>query len=187
MPQIYQQFPFKSKRILCWIRIPIEICKIVSIQTERFFINASVEKHCCCNHKILLLKLFKRWSKPESNWSLLKLPFEEIMFFLIYAYFCHHVDLWQIPYTLRNPFLHSNSNMLQKYFITFDTTLCLSDVFALYWNSFKIRSFILQDPSIFTVLTCQSTKPGVAIADFVIFPPRWSVSEHTFRPPYYHR
>ncbi|WP_411027259.1 homogentisate 1,2-dioxygenase domain-containing protein, partial [Salmonella sp. s54925] len=28
---------------------------------------------------------------------------------------------------------------------------------------------------------------GVAIADFVIFPPRWSVSEHTFRPPYYHR
>lgn len=43
------------------------------------------------------------------------------------------------------------------------------------------------DPSIFTVLTCPSTKPGVAIADFVIFPPRWSVQEHTFRPPYYHR
>ncbi|XP_070569122.1 homogentisate 1,2-dioxygenase-like isoform X1 [Ptychodera flava] len=43
------------------------------------------------------------------------------------------------------------------------------------------------DPSIFTVLTCQSMKPGVAIADFVIFPPRWAVQEHTFRPPYYHR
>ncbi|ROT67944.1 Homogentisate 1,2-dioxygenase [Penaeus vannamei] len=43
------------------------------------------------------------------------------------------------------------------------------------------------DPSIFTVLTCPSTKPGVAIADFVIFPPRWAVQEHTFRPPYYHR
>ncbi|XP_071504903.1 homogentisate 1,2-dioxygenase-like [Diadema antillarum] len=43
------------------------------------------------------------------------------------------------------------------------------------------------DPSIFTVLTCQSNKPGTAIADFVIFPPRWSVQEHTFRPPYYHR
>ncbi|XP_003747579.1 homogentisate 1,2-dioxygenase [Galendromus occidentalis] len=43
------------------------------------------------------------------------------------------------------------------------------------------------DPSIFTVLTCPSTKPGVAIADFVIFPPRWSVAENTFRPPYYHR
>lgn len=43
------------------------------------------------------------------------------------------------------------------------------------------------DPSIFTVLTCPSSKPGTAIADFVIFPPRWSVSEDTFRPPYYHR
>lgn len=43
------------------------------------------------------------------------------------------------------------------------------------------------DPSIFTVLTAPSVKPGVAIADFVIFPPRWSVAEKTFRPPYYHR
>jgi homogentisate 1,2-dioxygenase len=29
--------------------------------------------------------------------------------------------------------------------------------------------------------------PGTAVADFVIFPPRWTVAEHTFRPPYYHR
>ncbi|PSN39395.1 Homogentisate 1 [Blattella germanica] len=43
------------------------------------------------------------------------------------------------------------------------------------------------DPSIFTVLTCPSNKPGTAIADFVCFPPRWSVQENTFRPPYYHR
>ena len=43
------------------------------------------------------------------------------------------------------------------------------------------------DPSIFTVLTCPSATPGVAAADFVVFPPRWSVSEDTFRPPYYHR
>jgi len=43
------------------------------------------------------------------------------------------------------------------------------------------------DPSIFTVLTCPSLKPGTALADFVIFPPRWSVQENTFRPPYYHR
>ncbi|RKP10285.1 homogentisate 1,2-dioxygenase [Thamnocephalis sphaerospora] len=43
------------------------------------------------------------------------------------------------------------------------------------------------DPSIFTVLTCQSARPGTAIADFVIFPPRWAVQEHTFRPPYFHR
>ncbi|XP_003967909.1 homogentisate 1,2-dioxygenase [Takifugu rubripes] len=43
------------------------------------------------------------------------------------------------------------------------------------------------DPSIFTVLTAKSTRPGVAIADFVIFPPRWGVADRTFRPPYYHR
>lgn len=43
------------------------------------------------------------------------------------------------------------------------------------------------DPSIFTVLTAKSARPGVAIADFVIFPPRWAVASNTFRPPYYHR
>ncbi|GFO43550.1 homogentisate 1,2-dioxygenase [Plakobranchus ocellatus] len=48
-------------------------------------------------------------------------------------------------------------------------------------------SFDHADPSIFTVLTCPSLKPGVAIADFVIFPPRFCVQEKTFRPPYYHR
>jgi len=48
-------------------------------------------------------------------------------------------------------------------------------------------SFDHPDPCIFTVLTCQSAEPGVAIADFVIFPPRWAVGEHTFRPPYFHR
>ncbi|KAM9583121.1 homogentisate 1,2-dioxygenase isoform 3-T4 [Trichechus inunguis] len=43
------------------------------------------------------------------------------------------------------------------------------------------------DPSIFTVLTAKSLRPGVAVADFVIFPPRWGVADKTFRPPYYHR
>lgn len=43
------------------------------------------------------------------------------------------------------------------------------------------------DPSIFTVLTAPSDHPGTAVADFVIFPPRWLVQEDTFRPPYYHR
>lgn len=43
------------------------------------------------------------------------------------------------------------------------------------------------DPSIFTVLTSPSNKPGTANIDFVIFPPRWMVAEHSFRPPYYHR
>uniref|UniRef100_A0A0D9WKR7 Homogentisate 1,2-dioxygenase n=1 Tax=Leersia perrieri TaxID=77586 RepID=A0A0D9WKR7_9ORYZ len=43
------------------------------------------------------------------------------------------------------------------------------------------------DPSINTVLTAPTDKPGVALLDFVIFPPRWLVAENTFRPPYYHR
>ena len=43
------------------------------------------------------------------------------------------------------------------------------------------------DPSIFTVLTSPTATPGLANIDFVIFPPRWMVAEHTFRPPYYHR
>lgn len=48
-------------------------------------------------------------------------------------------------------------------------------------------SFDHADPSIFTVLTSPSGTPGLANVDFVIFPPRWSVAEHTFRPPYFHR
>ncbi|KAH7937172.1 hypothetical protein HPB49_008426 [Dermacentor silvarum] len=55
------------------------------------------------------------------------------------------------------------------------------------FNTINTVSYDHCDPSIFTVLTCPSTKPGTAIADFVIFPPRWSVAENTFRPPYYHR
>ena len=48
-------------------------------------------------------------------------------------------------------------------------------------------SFDHPDPSIFTVLTSPSGQPGVANCDFVIFPPRWQVAEHTFRPPWFHR
>jgi homogentisate 1,2-dioxygenase len=43
------------------------------------------------------------------------------------------------------------------------------------------------DPSIFTVLTSPTDVPGTANVDFVIFPPRWMVAEHTFRPPWFHR
>ncbi|TKY89736.1 hypothetical protein EX895_001521 [Sporisorium graminicola] len=43
------------------------------------------------------------------------------------------------------------------------------------------------DPSIFTVLTCPTDSPGTAVADFVIFAPRWLVAEDTFRPPFFHR
>lgn len=48
-------------------------------------------------------------------------------------------------------------------------------------------SFDHLDPSIFTVLTAPTTDHGVALCDFVIFPPRWAVQDHTFRPPYFHR
>jgi len=43
------------------------------------------------------------------------------------------------------------------------------------------------DPSIFTVLSCPSEIVGESAVDFVIFPTRWMVAEHTFRPPYFHR
>lgn len=43
------------------------------------------------------------------------------------------------------------------------------------------------DPSIFTVLTVPSAITGTSIADFIIFPPRWTTQEDTFRLPYFHR
>ncbi|KAJ3127749.1 hypothetical protein HK098_005866 [Nowakowskiella sp. JEL0407] len=55
------------------------------------------------------------------------------------------------------------------------------------FNTINTVSFDHPDPSIFTVLTCKTSTPGVALADFAIFPPRWMVAEHTFRPPYFHR
>jgi homogentisate 1,2-dioxygenase len=55
------------------------------------------------------------------------------------------------------------------------------------FNTINTVSFDHPDPSIFTVLTCATDTPGVALCDFVIFPPRWMVGEDTFRPPYYHR
>jgi hypothetical protein len=55
------------------------------------------------------------------------------------------------------------------------------------FNTMNSVSFDHPDPSIYTVLTCPSDTPGVAICDFVIFPPRWMVMDYTFRPPWYHR
>ncbi|KAK9452137.1 Homogentisate 1,2-dioxygenase [Limtongia smithiae] len=55
------------------------------------------------------------------------------------------------------------------------------------FNPMGSISFDHPDPSIYTVLTAQSDHAGTAIADFVIFPPRWLVQEDTFRPPWYHR
>jgi homogentisate 1,2-dioxygenase len=55
------------------------------------------------------------------------------------------------------------------------------------FNTINTVSFDHPDPSIYTVLTSPSEIAGTANADFVIFPPRWMVAEHTFRPPYFHR
>ncbi|HVW83937.1 MAG TPA: homogentisate 1,2-dioxygenase domain-containing protein, partial [Bryobacteraceae bacterium] len=48
------------------------------------------------------------------------------------------------------------------------------------FNTINTVSFDHPDPSIYTVLSA-------AFCDFAIFPPRWLVAEHTFRPPWFHR
>ena len=54
------------------------------------------------------------------------------------------------------------------------------------FNCINTVSFDHPDPSIFTVLTAPSHH-GSPNVDFAIFPPRWLVAEHTFRPPWFHR
>ena len=55
------------------------------------------------------------------------------------------------------------------------------------FNTIGSISFDHPDPSIFTVLTSPSDTPGTANLDFAIFPPRWLVAQHSFRPPWFHR
>ena len=55
------------------------------------------------------------------------------------------------------------------------------------FNCINSVSFDHPDPSIYTMLTAPSEIHGTANIDFVIFPPRWMVAEHTFRPPWFHR
>lgn len=55
------------------------------------------------------------------------------------------------------------------------------------FNAIGSISYDHPDPCIFTVLTSPSDTPGTANMDFAIFPPRWLVAEHTFRPPWFHR
>ena len=95
-----------------------------------------------------------------------------------------------------------NFSIVQKYLGKFfSATLNHSpfDVVAWHGNYYPFKydlenfctmnsvSFDHPDPSIFTVLTVPTNEPGVAVADFVIFPKRWMVADKTFRPPYYHR
>ncbi|EEC06927.1 homogentisate 1,2-dioxygenase, putative [Ixodes scapularis] len=42
------------------------------------------------------------------------------------------------------------------------------------------------DSSIFTMLTCPAANSGKALVNVTVFRPRWSVADHTFRPPFYH-
>jgi homogentisate 1,2-dioxygenase len=55
------------------------------------------------------------------------------------------------------------------------------------FNTIGSISFDHPDPSIFLVLQSVTDTPGVDAIDFVIFPPRVLVAQHTFRPPWYHR
>jgi homogentisate 1,2-dioxygenase len=55
------------------------------------------------------------------------------------------------------------------------------------FNTIGSISYDHPDPSIFTVLTSPSDTAGTANMDFAIFPPRWLVAQHTFRPPWFHR
>jgi homogentisate 1,2-dioxygenase len=55
------------------------------------------------------------------------------------------------------------------------------------FNCINTVSFDHPDPSIYTVLTSPTAAAGSANVDFAIFPPRWLVAEHTFRPPWFHR
>jgi homogentisate 1,2-dioxygenase len=43
------------------------------------------------------------------------------------------------------------------------------------------------DPSIYCVLASPTAVPGTSNLELGCFPPRWSVAEHTFRPPPFHR
>lgn len=43
------------------------------------------------------------------------------------------------------------------------------------------------DPSMHTVLTSPLDEAGSNLLDLVVFAPRWDATEHTFRPPFFHR
>jgi homogentisate 1,2-dioxygenase len=55
------------------------------------------------------------------------------------------------------------------------------------FNCINSVTFDHPDPSIYTVLTSPSEISAAPNCDFAIFPPRWLVAEHTFRPPWFHR
>jgi homogentisate 1,2-dioxygenase len=56
-----------------------------------------------------------------------------------------------------------------------------------HFQMFGPVNFDHPDPSMATALTSTTAIPGANNVDFAIAGPRWIVSEHTFRPAYYHR
>ena len=56
------------------------------------------------------------------------------------------------------------------------------------FNAMNSVSYDHADPSIYTVLTYPSLHAGTALADVVIFPPRYMAGDsNTLRPPWFHR
>jgi homogentisate 1,2-dioxygenase len=56
-----------------------------------------------------------------------------------------------------------------------------------HFTSLGSVSFDHPDPSILTVLTAPIDGRGRSALDLAVFRGRWEVSEHTFRPPFFHR
>lgn len=57
----------------------------------------------------------------------------------------------------------------------------------MHFNSLGSVSWDHPDPSILTVLTCPMDTHGRNALDIAVFRGRWDASEHSFRPPYFHR
>ena len=55
------------------------------------------------------------------------------------------------------------------------------------FNCINTVTFDHPDPSIYCVLAAPTSVPGTSNVELGCFPPRWSVDEHTFRPPPFHR
>jgi homogentisate 1,2-dioxygenase len=55
------------------------------------------------------------------------------------------------------------------------------------FNCINTVTFDHPDPSIYCALVSPSAVPGTANMELSCFPPRWSVADHTFRPPPFHR
>lgn len=111
--------------------------------------------------------------------------FQGVLFKALQNHSPFDVVAWHGNYA---PYKYNLARFMVINSVSFDHCVSRRSLLLLMMTHFLLLKFLVwQDPSIFTVLTCPSFRYGTAIADFVIFPPRWSVQERTFRPPYYHR